>query len=92
MDIIKIGKNYELLFILLDAESLGLKRADGFVEIARTATKRVDKRIITGEGTNINPYSGLSNPSSRLKNPSASERTHAMDGGTEPRGDGTTTR
>lgn len=92
MDIIKIGKNYELLFILLDAESLGLKRADGFVEVARTATKRVDKRIITGDGTNVNPYSGLSNPSSRLKNPSASERTHAMDGGTESRGGGTTTR
>lgn len=95
MDIITIGKSYELLFILPDAKSLGLKKADNFVEVKQTATRRVDRRIITNgpSGTPFN-QSSATNPSynSRLANPSSSERTHALDGSPEPFGGGTKTR
>lgn len=95
MDIITIGKNYELLFVLLDTKSLGLKKADNFVEVKQAATRRVDRRIITNgsSGTTFN-HSGATNSSfgSRLANPSSSERTHAIDGSPEPFGGGTKTR
>ncbi|MCQ2181982.1 MAG: FHA domain-containing protein [Bacteroidales bacterium] len=96
MDVIKIGKSYELLFVLLDAKASGLKKAENFVEVKQTATRRVDRRIITGSGspgTSFNPGGGPSTPSSsRLSNPSASERTRSMDGEPEPYGGGTRTR
>lgn len=95
MDVIKIGKSYELLFVLLDAKAVGLKKADNFVEVKQASTRRVDRRIITGggtPGTSFNP-GGPTNPSSsRLANPSASERTRSMDGEPEPYGGGTRTR
>ena len=96
MDVITIGKSYELLFVLLDAKSLGLKKAENFVEVKQATTRRVDRRIITNgaSGTSFN-HSGATNPSSyssRLSNPSNSERTHALDGASEPFGGGTKTR
>ncbi len=95
MDIITIGKSYELLFILLDAKSLGLKKADNFVEVKQAATRRVDRRIITnGPSGTSSSRSGATNPlfGSRLANPSSSERTRALDGSPEPFGGGTKTR
>ena len=86
MDIITIGKSYELLFILPDGKTLGLKQA---------VTRRVDRRIITNgpSGTTFN-HNGATNPAfnSRLANPSNSERTRAIDGSPEPFGGGTKTR
>ena len=95
MDVIKIGKSYELLFVLLDAKASGLKKAENFVEVKQTATRRVDRRIITGDGTSgtsYNPGRTSAPSSSRLSNPSASERTRSMDGEPEPYGGGTRTR
>ena len=95
MDVIKIGKSYELLFVLLDAKAIGLKKAENFVEVKQTATRRVDRRIITGggsPGTSFNPGGPTGPSTSRLSNPSASERTRAMDGEPEPYGGGTRTR
>lgn len=79
MDVIKIGLNYELLFILIDSSSLNLKPAVGFIEVKKVASKAVSKHILSGT-------------SSRIANPSTSERTVASDnsdytksGGTKPR-------
>lgn len=94
MDIIKIGKNYELLFILVSAQELGLKPSEAFVEVKQAASKQVDRRIITGPGspaTTFNHGNGPSFPSSRISNPS-SDRTRALDGSTDIEGGGTKTR
>ena len=95
MDIITVGKSYELLFILPDVKTLGLKKADNFVEVKQAVTRRVDRRIITNgpSGTTFN-HNGATNPAfnSRLANPSNSERTRAIDGSPEPFGGGTKTR
>ncbi len=79
MDIIKIGLNYELLFMLIDASSLNLKPADGFIEIKKSASKAVSKHILSGT-------------SSRLANPSASERTVSTDDSDFTQGNATRTR
>lgn len=88
MDIIKIGKSYELLFILLDAEELGLKKADNFVEV-QPETRRVDKRIITAGPQSTMSGSALS---SRLKNPSSNDRTRSVDTDSDNNGGGTVLR
>lgn len=90
MDIIKIGKCYELLFIMIDAEKLGLKPAENFIEVKRSAAKQVDRRIITGPGQGAAPATYF-NHSSRIANPS-SDRTRSMDGEAEPAAGGTIPR
>lgn len=73
MDIIKIGKAYELLFILVDACASGLKQADNFVAVEQKASRPVDQRIFTGPGNGAR---------SRFSNPvpgSGSDRTRSMD-------------
>ncbi len=92
MDVIKIGKSYELLFVLLDAKSLGLKKAENFVEVKQTETRRVDRRIITGPSTSFNPGASTGPISDRIANPSNSERTRSMDEEGDPSAGGTRTR
>jgi hypothetical protein len=47
MDIITIGKNYELLFTLIDCEKYGLAPSEAFIEEQKAkTTKRHDDRII----------------------------------------------
>ncbi|MBR1871955.1 MAG: FHA domain-containing protein [Bacteroidales bacterium] len=92
-DIVKIGKSYELLFILVNASELGLKPAENFIEVKQASSKQVDKRIITGPAgpsTTFN-HGGPSFPNNRLSNPS-SDRTRAIDGNTDVEGGGTRTR
>lgn len=74
MDIIKIGKAYELLFILVDASVCGIRQAENFVEVEQRASRPVDQRIFTGPGNGAR---------SRFSNPvpgGGSDRTRAMDG------------
>ncbi|MBQ6954262.1 MAG: FHA domain-containing protein [Bacteroidales bacterium] len=94
MDIVKIGKNYELLFILVDAEKLGLKPAETFEEVKQAPVTKVDKRIITGPESKMSSPATYMNPfnSSRIANPSSSERTRGLDDETEPTPGGTRTR
>lgn len=89
MDIIKIGKAYELLFILVDANAIGLKPAENFIKTeAEKATRPVDRRIFSGPGRD-----GTS-PNTRFANPASggSDRTRAMDGNDDNPGEGTVTR
>ena len=89
MDIIKIGKAYELLFILVDSLGIGLKPAENFVQVQTEKTARpVDRRIFSGPGRD-----GAS-PSTRFANPASggSDRTRAMDGNDDNPGEGTVTR
>lgn len=80
MDIIKIGKNYELLFILVDTGSLNLKPSDSFVEVKSKSPKNTDPRIVTGPTPK----------NDRLSNP---ERTVPMDSmGESEKSEGTRTR
>ncbi len=86
MDIIKIGKAYELLFILVDANACGIKQAENFVEVEQKSARPVNPRIFTG------PAGGTS---ARFSNPapgSASDRTRSMDGGDNTPGGGTVPR
>lgn len=94
MDVIKIGKSYELLFVLLDAKAIGLKKAENFVEVKQSEARRVDPRIITGpaHGTTFNSNGQSGTISSRLSNPSSSDRTRSMDGEPEATSGGTRTR
>ena len=74
MDIIKIGKAYELLFILVDASACGIKQAENFVEVEAKPSRPMDQRIFTGPGNGTR---------ARFSNPvpgSGSDRTRAMDG------------
>lgn len=85
MDIIKIGKAYELLFILVDAASCGLKQPENFVAVEEKSSRRVDQRIFTGPGNATR---------SRFSNPvpgSGSDRTRSMDGD-DNTGEGTVPR
>ena len=88
MDIIKIGKAYELLFILVDANAAGLKPAENFVKTeAEKSARPVDRRIFSGPGRD-----GTS-PTSRFANPASggADRTRAMDGNDDNPGGGTVT-
>lgn len=91
MDIIKIGKNYELLFILIDSDKVGLKPAENFVETKQASSKQVDRRIITGPRSS-GPATYRNPNSSRIANPSTNDRTRSMDGETEDIHNGTVTR
>lgn len=79
MDIVKIGKNYELLFILVDTGTLNLKPCESFIPVQKKSVRQVDRRIVSG--TN-----------SRLSNPSSSERTVSADPTENTMGGGTRTR
>ncbi len=85
-DIIKIGKAYELLFLLIEAREFGLKPADNFIETQKNVSRQVDRRIISGPGQ--------SDFSRRISNPASgdSDRTHAMDETPEGPGRGTIPR
>lgn len=88
-DIIKIGKAYELLFILVDAKAMGLSPCPSFIETQQApGPRQVDKRIFSG------PAGGRSALSSRLSNPAAgeSDRTHAMGEGADSPHNGTVSR
>lgn len=91
MDIIKIGKSYELLFILIDADQVGLKPAENFVEVKQSATKQVDRRIFTGT-RNSGPATYRNPNNSRLANPATSDRTRSIDGEPEDQHGGTIPR
>ena len=52
MDVIKFGKNYECLFLLIDVVSVGLKQAEEFIAIETNVRKKKQPtRIISGERT-----------------------------------------
>ena len=75
MYVIKIGKAYELLFILVDAGACGIKQAENFVEAEQKSARQVDQRIFTGPG-NGSARTRFSNPVPG----SGSDRTRSMDG------------
>lgn len=82
MDIIKIGMNYELLFILVDTGTLNLKPSEAFVEVKSKSVKNTDPRILSGPTANTD----------RLSNPEGG-RTVSMDStGESERAGGTRTR
>lgn len=64
-DIITIGDNYELLLILLDAASLGLKVKEGFIPIESGNTFASDDPISPqtqyGPRANVPPFYGMPN-------------------------------
>lgn len=88
MDVIKIGKAYELLFILVDAAACGLKQPENFVEVEAKSSRPMDQRIFTGPGSGNATRSRFSNPVPG----SGSDRTRAMDGSDNNPGGGTVPR
>ena len=81
MDIIRIGKSYELLLLLIDCAALGLKPAETFVEVQRTSRAASEKRIISREGSGTSApatSSPISEMKRRLSSPT-SERTRSAD-------------
>lgn len=79
MDVIRIGKSYELLLLLIDTGTLGLKPADNFVPIERSSSQGINgKRIISREGSFTGPSSSANDMKRRLSSPS-SERTRSAD-------------
>lgn len=81
MDVIRIGKSYELLLLLIDTGSLGLKPAENFVPVERSSGQGMGgKRIISREGSAAagpSPVSAV-DMKRRLSSPS-SERTRSAD-------------
>ena len=83
MDVIKIGKAYELLLILIDSARYGLKLCPDFIETQKAAPVK-SGRIINGPTPSENPFT-------RINNPSRSDKTQSLD--SEPEfGGGTKTR
>lgn len=82
MDIIRIGKNYELLVLLIDTGALGLHPSENFVEVQRSSRNAMGgKRIISREGGSPienTPSSSVSDMKRRITSP-ASERTRSTD-------------
>lgn len=80
MDIIRIGKNYELLVLLIDTGALGLKVSETFVPLERRASTSATaaKRIISRESSTSTQSSAPSEMKRRLSSP-ASERTRSVD-------------
>lgn len=80
MDIIRIGKNYELLMLLIDTGALGLKPAEEFVAVQRASQSSMNggKRIIAREDGMSGPSAPISEMKRRLSSPS-SERTRSAD-------------
>ena len=81
MDVIKFGKNYECLFLLIDVVSVGLKQAEEFIAIETNVRKKKQPtRIISGDRTELDrPIPGNSSMlrsqfSDRIRN-SDNERT-----------------
>ncbi len=73
MDVIKFGKNYECLFLLIDVVSVGLKQAEDFIAIETNVRKKQQPaRII--QPVETPPYPHPTSLSSRIRN-SESERT-----------------
>lgn len=83
LDVIKIGKAYEMLLILIDSAVYGLKPCPDFIE-TKKAEPIKDKRIIN------NPFQS-ENPFTRINNPSRSDKTRSLDSEQEV-GGGTKTR
>lgn len=62
MDIIKIGNNYELLFILIDASAIGLKVVEDDMWVDTKASRKIISPVSGGHMGQSTQYSRISNP------------------------------